>query len=85
MLSSIPFKLMVILALSHLVHSNIIDGQKGSTKEIFKGTTFLPLKKPKLLRYSVRCVHAVIVKFTNIEVGILKRRPRTLDFLKTPT
>ena len=35
--------------------------------------------------HSVRCIHAVIVKFTNIEVGILKMRPRTLDFFKTPT
>ena len=31
---------MVVLALSHLVHSNLIDGQKGSTKEIYKGIPY---------------------------------------------
>ena len=48
MLSSIPFKLIVVLALSHLVHSNLIDGQKGSTKEIYKGIPYFNAFWPTL-------------------------------------
>ena len=57
MQSSIPIKVIVLFALLlQLVHSNLLDGQKGITKQIYKGKDLF-IKNYTTFPYNIFVIH----------------------------